>query len=266
MLEKSLAYIKEQIGNLKPDTAIILGSGLGGLVSCLKESIVIDYKDIPDFPQTTVAGHNGCFYIGKIGKHCIICMQGRFHFYENIPPQLISQIIEMFKNLGVEQIFITNASGSLRTSMPEGSIMLIKDHINLSGRTPLIGMHSAPYFPDMSNAYSTELGEKFKQTAKECKIKIYEGVYAMLLGPSYETPSEVKLLCSSGLMDAVGMSTAPEVIASVHQGIKVLGVSIISNLATGLSKNKANHEDVLKTVRTSAKNLGIILQKMLEKE
>ena len=266
MLKGSFEYIKEKIGDLTPDTAVILGSGLGGLVESLTDAIIIPYKDIPNFPQTTVAGHSGCFYIGSIGAHILICMQGRFHFYEDIAPQLVSQIIFLFKQLGVRQIFITNAAGSLKKSMPEGSIMLIKDHINLSGRTPLIGRHSEPYFPDMSEAYSPKLAKKFKQIAKENKIKIYEGVYVMLLGPNYETPSEVKLLCHSGIMDAVGMSTAPEVIAAVHQGIEVLAVSVISNLANGLSKHKPDHKDVLRVVGKSAKTLGMLLRQLLEKE
>ncbi len=265
MLSNSLNYIKNKLNGVVPDTAIILGSGLGGLIKALKNPIAIPYAEIPDFPQTTVVGHSGCFYVGQIGTHNVLCMQGRFHLYEGIAPQLIAHIISLLKKLGCKQLILTNASGSLKTNLPEGSLLLIKDHINMSGQNPLIGPHDEPYFPDMGNAYPMELRQKFLEVAKKENINVTEGVYMMLLGPNYETPSEVKLFQNFGA-DVVGMSTVPETICAVHQGLKVLGVSVVSNLCTGLSEHKPNHEDVLKVVGNATEKLAYLIQKYLEKE
>lgn len=265
MLNTSLNYIKEKLNGLRPDTAIILGSGLGNLINALQNPIEIPYNEIPDFPQTTVSGHKGCFYVGKIGKHTVICMQGRFHLYEGIEPQIIAQVINLLKKLGCENLIVTNAAGSLKTTLSEGSIVLIKDHINMSGKNPLIGPHEEPYFPDMSNAYPKELRAKFLEIAQRENIGVTEGVYMMLLGPNYETPSEVRLFQNFGA-DVVGMSTVPEVICAVHQGLNVLGISVVSNLCTGLSEHKPNHQDVLKVVGEATKQLGHLIQLYLEKE
>jgi inosine/guanosine/xanthosine phosphorylase family protein len=265
MLNNSLNYIKERLGDLVPDTAIILGSGLGNLINALQNPIEIPYNEIPDFPQTTVSGHKGCFYVGKIGNHTVVCMQGRFHLYEGIEPQIIAQVVNLLKRLGCNNLIVTNAAGSLRTDLSEGSIVLIKDHINMSGKNPLIGPHDEPYFPDMSNAYPKELREKFLKIAKMENVEITEGVYMMLLGPNYETPSEVRLFQNFGA-DVVGMSTVPEVICAVHQGLNVLGISVVSNLCTGLSEHKPNHQDVLKVVGEATVKLASLIQLYLEKE
>lgn len=265
MLNNSLNYIKERLNGLVPDTAIILGSGLGNLINALQDAIEIPYSEIPDFPQTTVSGHKGCFHIGKIGNHMVICMQGRFHLYEGIEPQVIAQVVNLLKRLGCNNLIVTNAAGSLRTDLSEGSIVLIKDHINMSGKNPLIGPHEEPYFPDMSNAYPKELREKFLEIAKMENIEVTEGVYMMLLGPNYETPSEVRLFKNFGA-DVVGMSTVPEVICAVHQGLNVLGISVVSNLCTGLSEHKPNHQDVLKVVGEATTKLASLIQLYLEKE
>lgn len=265
MLSKAYEFLKEKFADFVPDTAIILGSGLGGLISAVKNPIIIPYNEVPGFPTPTVAGHVGCFYAGKIGNHNVLCLQGRFHFYEGIDPMIVDDIIKMLKNLGIQQMIITNASGSLRTSLPTGSLLLINDHINLSGINPLIGQHEAPYFPDMGNAYDYDMRQKFLQVAAEENITIPEGVYMMVLGPNYETKSEVRLFQSFGA-DAVGMSTVSEVISAVHKGIKVLGISVISNLCTGLTDKQQNHEDVLKQVEKSSIKLGMLIQKYLERD
>lgn len=264
MLNKSYEYLKEKLADFKPDTAIILGSGLGGLISAIKNPLVIPYADIPGFPTPTVAGHEGYLYAGRIGRHNVLCLQGRFHFYEGIDPMIVDAVIKMLKDLGVVQMIITNAAGSLRTSLPTGSLLLISDHINLSGINPLIGQHEAPYFPDMSNAYDYDMRRHFLKIAAEENITLPEGVYMMVLGPNYETRSEVKLFQSFGA-DAVGMSTVSEVISAVHKGIKVLGVSVISNLCTGLTDKEQNHEEVLQQVEKSAGKLGALIQKYLER-
>lgn len=263
MLNKSLEYIKQRIKGISLDTALILGSGLDGLSAAIENPMFINYADIPDFPQTTVAGHKGRFAIGKIGSHSVICMEGRFHLYEGIAPQLISEVIVLFAAWGVEQLIITNAAGSLDKNMPAGSLMLLKDHINFSGRNPLIGPHDEPYFPDMSDAYDKQIRNKVKALAQKMCIDLFEGVYIMVMGPNYETPSEVKLFRMFGA-DAVGMSTVPEVIAAVHKNIKVLAFSVISNLGTGLSDEVQNHQDVLQQVEKSSKKLEQLLKAYLE--
>lgn len=264
MLNNSLEYIKNKLNGLKPDIALILGSGLDGVSKAIECPIFIDYAEIPNFPQTTVSGHKGRFAIGSIGNHIVICMEGRFHLYEGIKPQLISEIVDLLSALGVKQMIITNAAGSLSTDMPAGSLMLLKDHINLSGQNPLIGPHDEPYFPDMSNAYDVSTRQTIKTLASQMNIKLFEGVYLMVLGPNYETPSEVRLFHSFGA-DAVGMSTVPEVIAAVHKNIKVLAFSVISNLGTGLSSEAQNHQDVLAQVEKSSKKLETLIKTYLEK-
>lgn len=263
MFENSLSYIQQKLGNIQPDTAIILGSGLGSLITALRNPVKIDYAEIPDFPKTTVAGHKGCLYAGHIGNHTVLCLQGRFHLYEGIAPQLIAGLVGLLADLGIKNLIVTNAAGSLDVNMPAGSIMLIRDHINMSGQNPLTGPHGDPYFPDMSNAYDAELREVIKQIAARENIDIYEGVYLMTPGPNYETPSEVKMFRLFGA-DAVGMSTVPEVIAAVHRGLKVIGFSVISNLGTGLQKEAQSHTDVLEKVEKTTQKLSTLIQKYLE--
>ena len=262
-MEQALEFIKQKLGDKKPDIGIILGSGLGGLVEVLQNPIKINYADIPGFPVPTVKGHNGCLYIGNLGSHIVLCLQGRIHLYEGHPPQLINSFIEVLRDLGVEKMIVTNAAGSLYRGMPAGSLMLITDHINLSGRNPLIGPHKEPYFPDMSKAYDVEMLKNFKEVAHNEGIDIYEGVYLMTLGPNFETPSEIKMFKLLGA-NAVGMSTVAEVISAVHAGIKVLGISVISNLGTGIAGGEQSHEDVLQRVEQSGKKLAVLIQKYLE--
>ncbi|MCQ2734516.1 MAG: purine-nucleoside phosphorylase [Alphaproteobacteria bacterium] len=265
MLERSLDYLRQKIGNFEPDTAIVLGSGLGLLSAAIENPIVIQYTDIPDFPHTTVVGHPGCFYIGQLGNHKVICLQGRFHLYEGIAPKVIAGVTDILYKLGVRQMIITNAAGSLDVNMPAGSLMLIKDHINFSGQNPLIGFQETPRFPDMSETYSREMRRKMCKVSEKTNIKLYEGVYIMVLGPNYETPSEVRLFRQFGA-DAVGMSTVPEAISAVYLGIKVLGISVISNLGAGLTDTVQTHEDVIITVAESIEKMGILIQKFLEEE
>ena len=264
MLKKAYDYLKDTFGDFVPDTAIILGSGLGGLIKNIEQPIKIPYQDVPGFPVTSVVGHEGSFYAGKLGKHNILCLQGRFHFYEGIDPILIDRIIKMLRDLGIKQMIVTNAAGSLRTSLPTGSLMMIRDHINFSGINPLIGLHEEPYFTDMSNAYDFEMRKQFLEIAAQENVTIPEGVYMMVLGPNYETKSEVRLFQSFGA-DAVGMSTVSEVLSAVHKGIKILGISVISNLCTGISDKEQNHNDVLRQVEKSSVLLGKLLTKYLER-
>lgn len=263
MLNNSLNYIKQQLNGFIPDTALILGSGLDGVSQAIENPLYINYADISDFPRTTVAGHKGRFAAGKIGKHHVICMEGRFHLYEGIAPQLIDEVISLLAALEVKQLIITNAAGSLDVNMPAGSLMLIKDHINFSGRNPLTGPHEEPYFPDMSNAYDAETREIIKNLAAEQQTELFEGVYLIAMGPNYETPSEVKMFRMFGA-DAVGMSTVPEVISAVHKGLKVLAFSVISNLGTGLTAEVQNHQEVLAQVEKSSQKLEKLLKTYLQ--
>ncbi len=265
MLNKSLEYLKQKLNGLSPDTAMILGSGLDKLTDSISEPLYINYADIPDFPQTTVAGHKGRFVVGKIGNHTVICMQGRIHLYEGIAPQLIDKIIKLLSALGVKQLIITNAAGSLNPNIPTGSIMLISDHINMSGRNPLIGTHDEPYFPDMSNAYDAQTRQTIKNLAQTTSVKLYEGVYLMTMGPNYETAAEVRMFRNFGA-DAVGMSTVPEVISAVHKGMKVLAFSVISNMGTGLTDVIQSHTDVLAQGAKSSAELGKLIQAYLEQQ
>jgi len=265
MLEKSYEYLKEKLNGFVPDTALILGSGLGGVVEAIENPLYIPYSDIPFFPTPTVSGHKGQMCVGKLGRHKVICMQGRFHFYEGIDVRLIYEVIRVLKQLGAERLIVTNAAGSLRMYMPAGSIMLIADHINMSGTNPLIGVCEEPYFPDMSNAYDYEMRQCFMKVAEEERIPVFQGVYMMLTGPNYETPAEVRMLQMFNI-EAVGMSTVPEVISAVQLGMKVMGVSVISNLATGMDLHKPNHHEVLHQVGQATQKLTLLLTKFMEKE
>lgn len=262
MFERSLAFLREKLGDFEPDVCVILGSGLGDFVKSMQIDIQINYADIPDFPRTFVAGHKGYICCGKIGKHNVMCMQGRIHLYEGYPPQQIANIISIIAQLGVKTLIVTNAAGSLTTDLPAGSLMLISDHINFSGQNPLIGISQQPVFPDMSNAYDANLRSKVKAIAQKMQIPLKEGVYAMTLGPNYETAAEVKYFRICGA-DAIGMSTVPEVIAGVHYHMKVIGFSVISNLGCGLSNEKINHEDLLQVVMIACADLVILIRELL---
>lgn len=251
----------QQLTNLlmgrKPKTAIILGSGLGDFANHIDNPLVIQYSKIEGFPQSTVAGHQGRMIIGKIANKEVLCLQGRFHLYEGYSPQIICEVIKTLKIIGIEQLIVTNAAGSTNYDMPAGSLMLIKDHINLSGTNPLIGPNDdtiGPRFPDMSNAYDNDLRDKIKQLAQKLNIKLFEGTYLMVSGPTFDTPAEIVAYRILGA-DAIGMSTVPEVIAAVHAGIKVIGFSAISNLGAGMRKEALSHSETLDGAAKTAQSL-----------
>ncbi|MDR1694762.1 MAG: purine-nucleoside phosphorylase [Lactobacillaceae bacterium] len=262
MIDKISAQIKNKIGNKQPKTAIILGSGLGKIADELTDKTIIKYEDIEGFPQSSVSGHAGQLVIGRLEGVEILCMQGRVHLYEGHKPQSIDLIIKSFKKLGIEYLIVTNAAGSLDINMPAGSLMLIKDHINFSGQNPLVGVNddkSGPRFPDLSNAYDHDIRNIVKNTAKKEDIKLYEGVYLMVLGPNFETAAEIKAFRILGA-DAVGMSTVPEVVSAVHSGMKVLGFSVITNLGTGMRDGKQSHEETLHEGKKASQNLINLLK------
>ncbi|XP_026220321.1 purine nucleoside phosphorylase 6 [Anabas testudineus] len=258
----------------RPKVAIVCGSGLGGLADLLDNKTAFPYEDIPHFPTSTVTGHAGQLVFGRLqGQECV-CMQGRFHFYEGYNIHKVTYPVRVFRLLGVEALIVTNAAGGLNDSYKVGDIMLIKDHINMpgfAGQNPLCGHNDERFgvrFPCMSDAYDREMRELAKKTAKEqgCDSFLQEGVYCMLAGPSYETIAECRLLQMLGA-DAVGMSTVPEVLVARHCGLRVLGLSLITNKAVTDydSSEKANHEEVLKTTKHRTQDLQKLVSEIITK-
>ena len=241
-------YIKARIIDV-PDTAIVLGSGLGGLADELENKIIMDYKDIPHFPVSTVEGHAGKLIFGLLNYTPVLVMSGRFHYYEGYDIEQVTYPIRAFAKLGIKNLILTNAAGGVNLNYVPGDLMLIKDHINFSGVSPLRGKNLdefGPRFPDMSNVYDNDILILVEEACGELGITINEGVYAYLQGPNYETPSEIKALRTLGA-DAVGMSTVPEAIVAKHCGLKVAAISCITNMAAGILPAPLSHEEVKET-------------------
>lgn len=246
---KEAAQFIEGKMNRKPEIGLILGSGLGILGDHIEQSTIIPYEQIPHFPVSTVEGHAGDLVIGKLSGRDVVLMKGRFHMYEGYSPEITAFPVRVMKALGVSSLVVTNAAGGINEQFTAGNLMLISDHLNLTGKNPLIGPHDGELgvrFPDMSEAYSKRLRAVAKEVAAEKGIELAEGVYAGLLGPSYETPAEIRMLRVLGA-DAVGMSTVSEVIAARHSGIEVVGISCISNMAAGILDQPLSHEEVMET-------------------
>ena len=257
MIEHIAQQIQSRLQGRQPEIAIILGSGLGSLGDEISASITIPYTEIDGFPHSTVAGHKGCLISGELSGKQVLCMQGRIHLYEGHSPQSIATIIRSFAKLGIKQLIVTNAAGSL---------MLIKDHINLNLPNPLVGPNDdrfGPRFPDMSDAYNSALRHKVKDIASSLNIKLFEGVYIMVMGPCFDTAAEINAFRTLGA-DAVGMSTVPEVISAVHCGIKVLGISVITNLGTGLRDGSQSHQETLAEADKASQNLQMLIKQYLK--
>lgn len=262
MVEEATGYIKEKI-KYSPKIGIILGSGLGTYGDGLENAQYCDYKDIPYFPVSTVEGHKGRFVINED----VICMQGRFHFYEGYSMQQITFPIQVMKKMGVENLIVTNACGGVNKSFHAGDLMIITDHINFMGSNPLIGKNLeefGPRFPDMSEAYCKEYQELALKTGKELGIELQKGVYMAFTGPNYETPAEVRMAGIVGA-DAVGMSTVPEVLTAVHCGMKVLGISCITNLAAGVMHKCLNHAEVIEMSEKVKPKFVELISKIIDK-
>ncbi|MBU7317309.1 purine-nucleoside phosphorylase [Paenibacillus oleatilyticus] len=260
-IKEAAEYIRGKYPE-KPEISLILGSGLGVLADLVEGGVTIPYEDIPHFPVSTVEGHAGELLLGKVeGKH-VLMMKGRFHMYEGYGVETVSFPVRVMKELGVEKLLVTNAAGGINTSFEVGDLMLIRDHINFTFRNPLIGPNHSELgvrFPDMSEAYSRRLREAAKEVAAEQGLKLQEGVYLGLLGPSYETPAEIRMMRTLG-GDAVGMSTVPEVVVARHAGIEVLGFSCISNMAAGILDQPLSHAEVMETTeRAKPKFLKLVL-------
>jgi purine-nucleoside phosphorylase len=235
--------------SLCPTIGLVLGSGLGGFAGELSEATRIPYANIPYFPRSTAVGHAGQMVIGNVGDVSVAAMQGRVHLYEGYSPNEVAFPIRALGRLGIRAVILTNAAGGINLQYKQGALVVISDHINLQGNNPLVGPNDdrlGPRFPDMTQAYCKPYREITLQAARRLGKTVHEGVYAGLLGPSYETPAEIRYLRAIGA-DLVGMSTIPEVIVARHMGIKVLAISCVTNMAAGISDEALNHEDVLAT-------------------
>jgi purine-nucleoside phosphorylase len=234
---------------LRPTIGLVLGSGLGAFADELSERTDIPYAEIPGWPHSTAVGHAGKLAIGKLGAVDLAVMAGRAHFYEGYNMQQVTFGVRALQAIGVRSMVFTNAAGGINLALERGGLVLISDHINLQGVNPLIGPNDdslGPRFPDMSDAYTKAYRAIAKQVATELCVPITEGVYAAMSGPSYETPAEIRYLRTIGA-DVVGMSTVPEAIVANHMGMKVLGISCVTNMAAGILPQKINHEEVLET-------------------
>ena len=249
MIHDATLYIQRR-ANARPGIGVVLGSGLGAFAGELTDSTSIPYSEIPGWPQSTAVGHSGRLVIGKLcGSLDVAVMAGRAHLYEGHSMAAVTFGVRVLGALGVRSIVFTNAAGGINLDLDRGGLVLISDHINLQGANPLIGPNDdrlGPRFPDMSEAYSSSFRATAKQVAAEQGIAVTEGVYAAMTGPSYETPAEIRFLRTIGA-DVVGMSTVPEVIVANHMGLKVLGISCVTNMAAGILPQKIDHEEVLET-------------------
>lgn len=257
--------ILSRSNNFSPSVGIILGTGLGGLVKEIKAEYKIPYSEIPNFPVSTVEGHQGQLILGELSAKKIIAMQGRFHFYEGYTMQQITFPVRVMKALGVKTLCVSNASGGMNPAFSVGEIMIINDHINLFPTNPLIGKNHnelGPRFPDMGEAYNKKYVALAKQIAAENNIKVSEGVYAGLTGPCFETPAEYRYLWRMGA-DAVGMSTVPEVIVAKHGGMDVFGISIVTDLGVEGITQSVSHEEVQQVANKQEPKLTYIIKELV---
>jgi purine-nucleoside phosphorylase len=259
---KAAAAIRKRAASQQPKVGIILGSGLGGLSKSIGNAVRIPFGDIPGFPEVTVAGHEGAVIVGALGGREIVALSGRFHMYEGHPAALAAFPVRVFHALGAQDLFVSNAAGGISPKLAVGDLMIITDHLNLMGTNPLVGEagQGEIRFPDMTDAYNPGLRMLLRTTGQKLGIRLREGVYAGLLGPSYETPAEVKMLKLLGA-DAVGMSTVPEVIMARALGMRVAGVSCITNAAAGVTGATLSHAEVLETTtRVSAEFESLVTE------
>jgi len=247
-MSEAVAFIKNS-GMPAADVGVVLGSGLGEFAESLEEKTVIPYEDIPHFKKVRVKGHAGQLVAGRLKGKPVVVMQGRYHYYEGYDIAEVVFPVRTICGLGISKLLLTNAAGGINPDFQPGDLMIIRDHINMMGVNPLRGENDeriGTRFPDMSNVYEKNLSRIIARGMQDTGLAVKKGVYAALSGPSYETPAEIKMLAALGA-DAVGMSTVPEAIAARHMGVKVAGISCISNLAAGISKTKLDHKDVTKT-------------------
>lgn len=251
----------------KPELGLILGSGLGVLVEDFSDPVLIPYEEIPGFPVSTVEGHAGRLVLGSLGGKQVVALQGRFHYYEGYSMQELVIPVRIMGMLGIEKLIVTNAAGGVNLNFSPGEFMFITDHINFMGANPLRGENLeefGPRFPDMSTLYSQELIETGEDCASGLRLVTRRGVYAGMMGPSFETPAEIRFLRTIGA-DAVGMSTVPEVIAAGHMGLSVLGISCITNMAAGVLPQPLSHEEVMEISQQVKPEFKALVGKIVNK-
>lgn len=263
--QSTVNFLKQKIGDFIPETGIILGTGLGGLVSEISAEFVIPYDTIPDFPVSTVEGHSGKLIFGKLSGKNVVAMQGRFHYYEGYNLQEVTFPVRVMKSLGIQRLFLSNASGGVNPEFEIGDLMIISDHINLFPGNPLIGPNDkrfGPRFPDMSEAYDKQLIDIAENVASSFGIPTVKGVYAGLTGPTFETPAEYRYVRVLGA-DTVGMSTVPEVIVARHMGLPCFAISVITDLGVPGKIVEVTHEEVQIVAANSEKKLTKIIAEMI---
>jgi purine-nucleoside phosphorylase len=256
--------VARQLAGFEPRVAIVLGSGLGSFADQVRDGRRIPYASIPGFPPAGVAGHKGELVVGTLARVPVVVQNGRFHLYEGHAPSVAALPARMFYRLCVTTVIFTNAAGGVRPGLRPGTLMLIADHINLTSRNPLTGPVEGgeERFPDLSDPYDHALLALARDTAREARIALEEGIYAGLLGPSYETPAEIRMLQRLGV-DAVGMSTVSEVITARALGMSCLGFSMITNVAAGLSSEKVSHEEVLVMGQRGARQMAVVIERVI---
>ncbi len=248
-LNEAKQYIEKRTNGIEIYAGLVLGSGLGDMANEIANPIIIDYKDIPNFPVSTVPGHAGRMVIGELEGKTVLCMQGRFHFYEGYDMDKVVFPIQTMKMIGIKNLILTNAAGCVNAMWKPGDLMMITDHIKLCAESPMRGPNAndlGPRFFDMSEAYDPELRNVVRQEAKKLGINLREGVYMFFSGPNFETPAEIRAARTLGA-DAVGMSTVPEAIAAAHCGLRTIGISCMTNMAAGVLDRKLGHDEVLET-------------------
>jgi len=264
-VEEAKSWLEERVHE-PAKIALILGSGLGALADDLEDRQAFDYEEIPHFPTSGVEGHAGKLVFGELGGTRVVVMQGRVHYYEGWEPWQVTFGVRVFGQLDIGHILITNSAGGINSHFQPGDLMLIEDHLNLMGFNPLIGENEerfGPRFPDMSEAYTPSMREVILDAARALNMPLKAGVYGAMSGPSYETPAEIRMLATMGA-DAVGMSTVPEVIVANHMGMKVGGISCISNLAAGISKHKLSHAEVKETAALVREKFASIVTRTVD--
>ena len=262
-VEDCVNIINQSAKNFKPQVGLILGSGLGRFCDNMETQASIDFDQLPGFPIAGVGGHAGRLLFGQVGKTNVVAMQGRAHYYEQGKADVMAVAIQTLKAIGCSSLVLTNAAGSLVKEASPGSVMLITDHINMTGVSPLFGAESNKRFVDMSHAYNPSLSNSMRSAAKSNGITLHEGVYAWFSGPQFETPAEIKAVKTLGA-DAVGMSTVPEVILARHQGLSLCALSVITNYAAGMSETALSHEQTISLASQAADTVECLLYNYLK--
>jgi purine-nucleoside phosphorylase len=265
-VEEAASHIRRRCSAL-PETAIVLGSGLGDFSDTLLDAIATPYTDLPHWPPSTVAGHAGRLVVGTVAGKRIAALSGRVHYYEGHDLAAVVFATRVMARLGVRRLVLTNAAGGINTSFAQGALMIIDDHINMLGSNPLIGPNDdrfGPRFPDMSEVYSARLRNVADEAARARGVPVSHGIYVAVHGPSYETPAEIRFFRKMGA-DAIGMSTVPEAIAARHMGLEVLGISCISNAAAGVLPHPIDHQEVLATMQRVRSSFVSLLEGIIER-